>query len=52
MNNAQQQAILARDMLDMTRDYQDNADILKYLKSFASSIARLTECERQTSNTP
>lgn len=46
MNNTQQQAILARDIIDMIRDYQDDADILEYLESFTSSIARLIESKR------
>ena len=35
-----QQALLARDMIQMIRDYADNADILEYLESFAFSLAR------------
>ena len=35
----EQQAILARDMIQMIREYQDDADVLEYLESFASSIA-------------
>ncbi len=46
MNSIQQQAILARDMIDMIRDYQDDADVLEYLESFAFSIARLMESGR------
>lgn len=36
-----EQAILARDMIDMIRDYADNADVLEYLESFTSSIAHI-----------
>jgi hypothetical protein len=39
----QQQAILAKDMIDMIRHYPDDADILEYLESFASSIAQMLE---------
>lgn len=39
----QQQAILARDMIQMIREYQDDAQVLEYLESFSSSIARLVE---------
>jgi hypothetical protein len=46
MNSIQQQAILVRDMIDMIRDYQDNADVLEYIESFASSIARIIESDR------
>lgn len=36
----EQQAILARDMIDMIRDYQNDPDALEYLDSFAFSLAR------------
>jgi|GEM_PF-293548 len=39
----EQQAILARDMIDMIRHYPDNAGVLSYLESFASSIALLLD---------
>lgn len=39
----QQHAILARDMIDMIRHYSDDADVLEYLESFASSIAQIIE---------
>lgn len=39
----QSQAILARDMINMIRDYSDNADVLEYLESFASSLAYMTD---------
>ncbi len=32
------QAILARDVIDMIRDYADNADVLEYLEGIATSI--------------
>lgn len=35
-----QQAILARDMIQMVRDNIDNSDVLEYLESFAFSLAR------------
>ena len=38
-----QQAILARDMIDMIRKYADDSDVLEYLASFASSTARILE---------
>ena len=35
------QAILARDMIQMIREYADNSDVLEeYLDSFAFSLAR------------
>jgi hypothetical protein len=43
MNKHQQQAIMARDMIDMIRDNSENADILEYLNSFAFSLARIFE---------
>ena len=36
----EQQAILARDMIQMIQQYADNADVLEYLESFAFSLAR------------
>lgn len=36
----EQQAILARDMIQMIRDNEDNVDVLEYLESFAFSLAR------------
>ncbi|HEX4662372.1 MAG TPA: hypothetical protein VH144_02030 [Candidatus Saccharimonadales bacterium] len=42
MNN-NQQAILARDMIQMIREYKDDSNILEYLDSFAFSIARMLE---------
>ena len=41
--NPQQQYILARDTIDMIRDYSDNADILEYADSLCFSIARILE---------
>ena len=38
-----EQAILARDMIDMIRDYSDDADILEYDDSLCFSIARILE---------
>lgn len=38
-----QQAILARDMIQMIEEYQDNPEVLEYLSSFAFSIARGVE---------
>jgi hypothetical protein len=39
----QQEAILARDIIQMIREYKDDANILEYLEGFSSSIARLVE---------
>ncbi len=39
----EQQYILARDMIDMIRDYSDDADILEYADSLCFSIARILE---------
>ena len=36
----EQQAILARDIIDMIRNYQNNPDVLEYLDSFTFSLAR------------
>lgn len=41
--NPKQQYILARDMIDMIRDYKDDSDVLEYLDSFCFSIARILE---------
>jgi hypothetical protein len=41
--NPLQQAILARDMIDMIREHVDDSDVLEYLESFAFSIARVLE---------
>ena len=35
-----EQAILARDMIQMIRENANNSDILEYLDSFAFSLAR------------
>lgn len=39
----QQQAILARDMIDMIQKYADDADVLAYLESFSSSLVYILE---------
>jgi hypothetical protein len=36
----EQQALLARDMIDMIRKNANSPDILEYIESFASSLAR------------
>lgn len=36
----EQQAVLARDMIQMIRENADNSDILEYLDSFTFSLAR------------
>ena len=41
--NSKQQYILARDTIDMIREYVDNADVLEYINSFCFSIARILE---------
>ena len=41
--NPKQQYILARDTIDMIRDYSNNADILEYADSLCFSIARILE---------
>jgi len=41
----QQEAILARDMIQMIREYKDDANVLEYIESFASSVARLVESD-------
>ncbi len=37
----QQQAFLARDIIDMIREYKDDANVLEYLERFSTSISRL-----------
>jgi len=37
----QQEAILARDVIQMIREYKDDARALEYLEGFSFSIARL-----------
>lgn len=39
----QQEAFLARDIIQMIREYKDDASVLEYLESFSSSIARLVD---------
>lgn len=39
----QQEAFLARDIIQMIREYQDDANVLEYLESFSASIARMIE---------
>ena len=39
----QQQAFLARDIIQMIREYKDDAKVLEYLESFSASIARMVE---------
>jgi len=39
----QQEAILARDIIQMIREYKDDANVLEYLESFSTSIANLIE---------
>lgn len=39
----QQEAILARDMIDMIREYKDDANVLEYLGSLSFSVARLVD---------
>ena len=41
----QQQAVLARDVLDMVEEYADYRKVLQYLESFASSLVRVFEGE-------
>lgn len=41
--NSKQQYILARDTIDMIRDYANDANVLEYLDSFCFSLARLFE---------
>lgn len=38
-----QQAILARDVIDMIRDYRDDVDALEYLDGICFSVARILE---------
>lgn len=37
----QQQAFLARDIIDMIREYTDDAHVLEYLERFSASISQL-----------
>lgn len=39
----QQEALLARDIIQMIREYKDDANVLEYLEGFSSSIARLVD---------
>lgn len=39
--NSKQQYILARDMIDMIRDYEKDANVLEYVDGFCFSIARI-----------
>lgn len=39
----QQEAILARDVIQMIREYKDDAKVLEYLEAFSFSIARLVD---------
>ena len=39
----QHEAILARDIIQMIREYKDDANVLEYLESFSASIARIVE---------
>lgn len=39
----QQEAILARDVIRMIREYKDDANVLEYLEAFSFSIARLMD---------
>ncbi|NLA43248.1 hypothetical protein GX865_03825 [Candidatus Saccharibacteria bacterium] len=41
--NPEYQYILARDTIDMIRDYQNDTGVLEYLDSLCFSIARLVE---------
>ena len=36
-----QQAILARDTIDMIREYADNPDVLEYIETFTTSLAQI-----------
>ncbi|OGL22351.1 hypothetical protein A2707_03425 [Candidatus Saccharibacteria bacterium RIFCSPHIGHO2_01_FULL_45_15] len=38
-----QQLILARDIIDMAREYSDDHDALEYLRDFTFCIARMTD---------
>jgi hypothetical protein len=37
----QQEAFLARDIIQMIREYKDDAKVLQYLESFSASISQL-----------
>jgi|GEM_PF-1869540 len=39
----QQEALLARDIIQMIREYKDDANVLEYLEGFSASIARLVD---------
>jgi hypothetical protein len=39
----QHEAFLARDIIQMIREYKDDANVLEYLESFSVSIARMVE---------
>lgn len=39
----EQQAILARDMIQMIRENEDNHHVLQYLESFAFSLAKRSQ---------
>jgi len=39
----QQEAFLARDIIQMIREYKDDPNVLEYLESFSASIARMVE---------
>lgn len=41
--NPRQQYILARDTIDMIRDFADNSEVLEYIESLCFSIARILE---------
>lgn len=38
-----QQAFLARDIIQMIKEYKDDANVLEYIESFSASIARMVE---------
>lgn len=41
-----QQLILARDIIDMAREYSDDCRVLEYLQDFAFCIARMTDGDK------
>lgn len=43
INTQQQQAILARDMIDMAREYGDDANALEYISSMCFTLYMLFE---------
>lgn len=45
MDKKLQQMILARDIIDMIRDFPDNADALEYIDSFTFSLARIFDAD-------